>query len=129
VREEKCTSLSLEATLKVVCEGLPISAAQFKSALIPEDLADIENGDIPVETLRAYAERMAERLKPTNPSGLDKKPVQCAGCSHFERIDHTHLGQCKAGAPPALCGFFWDVDKRWCERFEQVTNLNEEWPA
>ena len=42
--------------------------------------------------------------------------VCCGSCTHFERIDHPHLGHCTAGQPEAIAGL-WDNDRRYCERY------------
>jgi hypothetical protein len=50
------TPIFLDEAIRTVCEGVLGSApAQFRSLLSPEDLQDIAAGDIPVETLHAYA--------------------------------------------------------------------------
>jgi hypothetical protein len=58
----------LDLTLSAATAGLPITAEQFRIDLSQDDLADIAAGFIPVECLRAYAERFAKRL-PTPPAG------------------------------------------------------------
>ncbi|MCF6355960.1 MAG: hypothetical protein L3J26_12810 [Candidatus Polarisedimenticolaceae bacterium] len=40
--------------------------------------------------------------------------VCCAGCAHFTRIDHPHLGHCSKGEPEAIAGL-WDTEQRHCE--------------
>ena len=40
-----------------------ITRAQFQGLLSPEDLQDIQAGDIPVETLRAYALSFADGMR------------------------------------------------------------------
>lgn len=42
--------------------------------------------------------------------------VHCGQCSHFERIDHPHLGHCTKGEPEAIAGL-WDTDRRDCARW------------
>jgi len=54
----------LDEVLAAACEGVAdITPAQFRALLSPEDLVDIEAGDIPVETLHAYAESFAEGIR------------------------------------------------------------------
>ncbi|MGH8570440.1 MAG: hypothetical protein ACREXU_21155 [Gammaproteobacteria bacterium] len=55
----------LGKVLAAACEGVAgISLAQFRALLSPDDVADIEAGDIPaVPTLRAYALGFAERIR------------------------------------------------------------------
>jgi hypothetical protein len=50
------------------CNGLPLSPDRFMSEMSAEDVADIEAGHIPLETLRAYAESISMRLhgRPSN---------------------------------------------------------------
>ena len=100
----------LDLTLAAVTAGLPITAEQFRSFLSQDDLADIAAGLIPVECLRAYAERFSKRL-PTPPAGA---LVCCADCAHFERIDHPHTGKCAQGHG---WHWLWDTDQRQCEDF------------
>lgn len=42
--------------------------------------------------------------------------VHCGDCTHFERIDHPHLGHCTKGKPEAIAGL-WDSDRRNCNQF------------
>tara|TARA_B110000503_G_scaffold35055_1_gene57371 strand:- start:356 stop:880 length:525 start_codon:yes stop_codon:yes gene_type:complete len=42
----------------------------------------------------------------------------CGTCSHFQRIDHIHLGHCSKGEPEAPAGL-WDTTWRWCMKYEQ----------
>src|SRR5437764_5127530 len=72
--------------LTLAAAGLPITAEQFRFFLSQDDLADIAAGLIPVECLRAYAERFSKRL----PVAVDDDRVWCAGCAHFERLDRPH---------------------------------------
>ena len=55
---------NLDEALAAACEGVAgITQAQFRALLSHEDIADIEAGDIPVETLRGYAESCAEGIR------------------------------------------------------------------
>lgn len=55
--------VNLDEVLAAACAGVEgITPEVFRSLLSPEDLADIEAGDIRVETLRAYALSFAEGL-------------------------------------------------------------------
>ncbi|MGH9896049.1 MAG: hypothetical protein ACREA0_29485 [bacterium] len=48
--------VNLDEVLAAACEGVAgITPAQFRSLLSPEDVADIEAGEIGVETIRSYA--------------------------------------------------------------------------
>lgn len=40
--------------------------------------------------------------------------VCCAGCAHFTRINHLHLGHCSKGEPEAIAGL-WDTEQRRCK--------------
>ena len=52
---------NLDEVLAAACEGVAgITAAQFRALLSPEDVEHIAGGDIPIETLRAYAASMGE---------------------------------------------------------------------
>jgi hypothetical protein len=101
----------LDLALARATAGLPIIAEQFRFFLSQDDLADIAAGLIPVECLRAYAERFSKRL-PTPPAGA---LVRCADCAHFERIDHPHTGRCAQGYGRH---WLWDTDRRRCNDFE-----------
>jgi hypothetical protein len=105
------TPVPLDLTLAAATAGLPITAEQFRIDLSQDDLADIAAGLIPVECLRAYAERFSKR-PPTPPAGA---LVRCGDCQHFQRIDHPHTGRCAQGHGRH---WLWDTDKRQCEDFE-----------
>jgi hypothetical protein len=49
--------------LAAACDGVGIAPEVFRSLLSHEDLDDIAAGDIPVETLRAYAQAFAGGLR------------------------------------------------------------------
>jgi tubulysin polyketide synthase-like protein len=99
--------VTLDLTLAAVTAGLPITAEQFRSFLSQEDLADIAAGLIPVECLRAYAERFSKRP----PVAVDNDRVRCADCAHFERIDRPHVeGSVRTSRP------------RWRASHEQAGN-------
>jgi hypothetical protein len=54
----------LDEALESACEALEgLTPEVFRSLLSREDIADIEAGDIPVETLRAYAMSFAEGIR------------------------------------------------------------------
>ncbi|MGH8584657.1 MAG: hypothetical protein ACREWE_00180 [Gammaproteobacteria bacterium] len=56
--------VNLDEALAAACEGVGgITPAQFRALLSPEDLDDIEGGDIGVETLKAYAASFAEGIR------------------------------------------------------------------
>lgn len=55
--------VNLGKALRTACEGVGISPEVFRSLLSPEDLDDIEGGDIPVETLRGYAMNFADGIR------------------------------------------------------------------
>jgi hypothetical protein len=105
--------VSLDLTLVAATAGLPITAEQFRGFLSQEDLAEIEAGFIPVECLRAYAERFSKRLS-TPPAGA---LVCCGDCQHFERIDHPHTGKCARGHGQH---YLWDRDARQCGDFVDI---------
>lgn len=46
--------------------------------------------------------------------------TSCENCINFERIQHPHLGHCKAGQREAISGL-WDTDRRSCDYFVQST--------
>jgi hypothetical protein len=55
---------NLDEALRTASEGVAgISAAQFRALLSPEDIADIEAGDVHPKTLHAYAESFAEGFR------------------------------------------------------------------
>jgi hypothetical protein len=55
--------VNLDEALCAACDGVPgITPAQFRGLLSAEDVADIEGGDIPAETLRAYAQSFVEGI-------------------------------------------------------------------
>ena len=56
-----------------------------------EDLPAIASDPKALRDLVAAFQRQA---KPQTTTG----PVACAGCRHFERYEHTHLGRCALGA-------------------------------
>jgi len=57
-------SLLAEATRGVeIRPGEPFTADMFKALLTPEDIADIEAGDISVHTLAAYARSFAGNIR------------------------------------------------------------------
>lgn len=59
-----CPPVPLHEALARVCQGVEgITAAEFRSLLSPEDIADIEASDIPVLTLHAYARSFAEGIR------------------------------------------------------------------
>jgi hypothetical protein len=91
--EIKEAQKSVGDTLIEACKGTGLSPDTFRALFNDDDLADIAAGLIPVECLRAYAERFSKRL-PTPPAGT---LVRCADCAHFERIDHPHMGRCAQG--------------------------------
>lgn len=48
--------------------------------------------------------------------------VRCIECTHFERIDHPHLGRCGAGVKSAAASsLFWSTDARGCDKFTEIT--------
>src|SRR5919197_802102 len=65
--------VTLDLTLAAATAGLPITAEQFRSFLSQDDLTDIAAGLIPMECLRAYAERFAKRLL----TAVDDDWVRC----------------------------------------------------
>jgi hypothetical protein len=103
---------SVGDTLIEACQGTGLEPGAFRALLNDEDLADIAAGLIPVECLRAYAERFSKRLAP---AAVDNDRVRCGDCQHFQRIDHSHTGRCARGHGRH---WLWDTDKRQCEDFE-----------
>jgi hypothetical protein len=101
---------SVGDTLIEACEGTSLGPDTFRALLDDDDLADIAAGLIPVECLRAYAERFSKRL-PTPPAGA---LVCCGDCQHFQRIDHPHIGRCAKGHGRH---WLWDTDRRRCNNF------------
>lgn len=104
--------IPLERALAEVTAGLLITVEHFRAELSQEDLADIEAGLIPIETLRAYAQLFSRR-RPPPPAA---EGVRCADCQHFERIDHPHMGRCAQGHGRF---FLWDSDEHACEDFSE----------
>ena len=56
------TPALLDEALAAACDGAGITSGQFRALLSPEDLQDIQAGDIPVETLHSYALSFAEGI-------------------------------------------------------------------
>lgn len=89
----------LDAFLAAACAATGLPPAAFRTLLSPDDLADIEAGDIPLETLLAYAASMAEGvragrlvvLKAPDASGDDRR--HCLDCANLSPI-----GRCRAYA-------------------------------
>jgi hypothetical protein len=61
VRSHKPEIISTLEIVTRACSGLPLSPNRFMAEMTAEDIADIEAGYIPVETLRAYAESISMR--------------------------------------------------------------------
>jgi hypothetical protein len=56
--------IKLDEALRAACEGVEgIAVEVFRSLLSPEDIDDIEVGDILPKTLHAYAESFAEGMR------------------------------------------------------------------
>jgi IS1 family transposase len=56
--------VNLAESFRAACEGLEgITVEMFRSLLSPEDIADIEAGDIPHKALRAYALSFADGIR------------------------------------------------------------------
>ena len=47
--------------------------------------------------------------------------VHCGDCTHFERIDHPHLGHCAEGEREAIAGL-WDTDQRSCSQWHLLSH-------
>lgn len=87
--------VNLDEALRAACEGVAgIMPAEFRSLLSPEDMEDIEGGNIPVHTLNAYASSFAGGIRcgritvlaaaaMLKPAATER--VRCNGCQHFER--------------------------------------------
>ncbi len=61
---------------------------------------------------RYFLERWEEVPEPLT----FNQPITCGNCTHFERIDHPHLGHCTKGKAEAIAGL-WDTDRRCCEQY------------
>ena len=66
--------VNLDETLAAACDGVGITPEVFRSLLSPEDLDDIAAGDIPVETLHAYALSFARGLRSGRIAGPSGEP-------------------------------------------------------
>jgi len=64
---------------------------------------------------RAYFLRRSEEVPKPDPWRI----TYCGDCSHFERIDHPHLGHCAKGEPEATAGL-WDADRRYCAQYQAI---------
>lgn len=52
--------------------------------------------------------------------------VCCIDCSHFEPIDHPHLGRCSIGVKSAAASsFFWSTGIRGCRKFTKITGATK----
>lgn len=51
--------------------------------------------------------------------------ISCGDCSHFDRIEHPHLGHCAKGQPEAISGL-WDDDKHLCDHYSPLPNQTGE---
>lgn len=60
LRELKADRIDVDLALELACNGLPLTPAQFRARLTADDIAAIRAGEIPVQTLKAYAASMAE---------------------------------------------------------------------
>ena len=79
------------------------------------------------EACRYFLKRSEEVPEPDTFNRL----MTCGDCTHFERIDHPHLGHCDKSEPEAIAGL-WDTDRRYCERFSprpQQTHDDQPRPA
>ncbi|HET8700662.1 MAG TPA: hypothetical protein VFL97_03235 [Nitrococcus sp.] len=54
--------------------------------------------------------RMADRPIPR------PHAVRCSECTHFERIEHPHLGRCAKDQLEPIAGL-WNTDWRYCKRY------------
>ncbi|MCP5137866.1 MAG: hypothetical protein H6981_13830 [Gammaproteobacteria bacterium] len=94
------------------------------SAIIAEVVDKCRND---LEARRYFLKRSEEVPEPVTLN----HPNTCGDCSHFERIDHPHLGHCAKGEPEAIAGL-WDTDRRYCEHFlpkPQQTHNDQPRPA
>lgn len=64
---------------------------------------------------RAYFLRRSEEVPEPDPWRI----THCGDCTHFERIEHPHLGHCAKGEPEAIAGL-WDSDRRYCEQYQTI---------
>lgn len=92
------------------CAGI-IDPEVFRSSFTPENLADIEAGRIPIQSLRAYAESLAERIASGRikllSSADDRR--RCRTCRNFRGERDPQTGYCSAynahivDRPPRRC--------------------------
>jgi hypothetical protein len=47
--------------------------------------------------------------------------ISCGDCTHFERIEHPHLGHCKKGQIESAAGL-WDDDTHICDYYSPLLN-------
>lgn len=79
----------------------------------PETITEVLNKCRDDTDARQY---FSQRAKEVPDTAVPDKQITCGECSHFERIDHPHLGHCAKGEPEAIAGL-WDTNQRYCERY------------
>lgn len=67
-----------------------------------------------MDTRRYLLQRSEEVPKPVTRN--NNKPIICGDCTHFERIEHPHIGHCAKGEPEAIAGL-WGSDRRHCKYY------------
>ncbi len=80
LKAKTCDKTALLARCKIACEGLPILPTALYEALDDED----RNANPSLETLRAFAESLAERMPKALPAGI------AAACSRLKRTLAEH---------------------------------------
>ncbi len=65
-----------------------------------------------LDTRRYFLKRSEEVPKPI----IRNEPITCGNCTHYERIEHPHLGHCTKSEPEAIAGL-WGSDRRYCEHY------------
>jgi len=61
LNSEPVRNINLSVALTAAARGLPITPMEVRNALAPEDINDWDNGDISLETLRAFACSLIQR--------------------------------------------------------------------
>lgn len=80
----------------------------------PEIIAEVMDKCQREGEARAYFLRRSKEVPKPNPLRV----AHCGDCTHFERIEHPHLGHCAKGEPEAIAGL-WDSDRRYCEQYQE----------
>ena len=106
--------------------GTGITPKKLCQRLSPEDLEDVRQGQITLDTVRAYAKCWASAMHITTPERAawsETAHVRCGDCIHFqpdEIGDGTGIGRCGIGAPAAYLPqmkLLYPNIERCCDQF------------